>query len=394
MVRKNYRNHRVLAWVVAEMRKDVETGVRFPRNRTSILQFVFAIHGVHVRREREMVRGLPFHLQATAQRPCIIHRRHVPIMRIGLRHRQQRIRIVSPVTRKLPVKILGTVTKPKLRGRSRLEAARQVGIVKIGLPVTAISGITEQMPVGGIGTGKVDVGIERTCRLRIVVQDVGHGTRRKDVPVVIAAPVKTARPRKNTRLVILGSRPTELGIIALDNMVFVQNSAAQPRTQDFPLEALVKPATDRGMDLLVGVDERGLSPVVVDQFAESRRIAQSIAQVFADKARMHARSEPGIVFRTNYQVFLFTRDDVHGIHLVKVSGGILLDGILIGAVQRTQRPRVAQGIRTAQLGKNVEGGEVERVRRFHVAIFILASSIALAELGIELLAQVLEHFAI
>ena len=53
MVRNDERKNRILTLVITEVRKNIQTGVRFPRERLAAFKFVFAIHGAHVRRHRE-----------------------------------------------------------------------------------------------------------------------------------------------------------------------------------------------------------------------------------------------------------------------------------------------------------------------------------------------------
>ena len=102
------------------MGNHVQAGVRLPREGIArAFQFVFAIDGADIGGHGEMVGCFPLHLGTAAKDPGEIHVGHVFVLSVGLRHGQQRIRIVTTKTRSLHIQVLGTVTETQLGRGSR-----------------------------------------------------------------------------------------------------------------------------------------------------------------------------------------------------------------------------------------------------------------------------------
>ena len=70
-----------------------------------------------------------------------------------------------------------------------------------------------------------------------------------------------------------------------------------------------------------------------------------------------------------------------------------MDAVFIGAVQGAKRPGIPAAVGTVELRIDIVCRKVEGIRRLHVAVFDTVA-VALAELGKELFAQVLEHFLV
>ena len=225
-----------------------------------------------------------------------------------------------------------------------------------------------------------------------MVHRIGYRTKREYRLRVVALPIKTAHSRKYARLVVIGLRPAKINVAAVKEMMFVKQRPAHGRTEQLGLKLLVGAHAEGRMRLLVGINKRGhlLRRGVVP---EARSVLNRIAQVLAHNTRMQARAELGGVFRTHDKVGLFAPDNIDRIHLIVRCRGILAYGIFVCAVQGTQRPRVAHGIRTVQLRVEIHRLQVKRIGRLHAAI-IHAVSVALLELGKELFAQILEHVSI
>ena len=221
---------------------------------------------------------------------------------------------------------------------------------------------------------------------------IGNGTDRKDFLREVTPPVHAGCPRKYSRLEVIGLRITKIRIFAFDYMVLVKQGTTQFGAQDRPLEIPVESTTQSRMSLLVSVDKcrRFLR---IRRFAETRRIAERIAQNFTHEAGMSRRSKAGIIFGAHDQVLLLSLDNVDRVHLVVGSRSVLMDAVFIGAVQGTKRPGISAAVGAVKLRIDVVCREIKWIRRFHIAV-LDAISITLAELGKELFAQVLEHFLV
>ena len=310
MVRNDDRHNRVLARIIAEMRKNVQAGIRFPREGLATIQFVFTVDRAHVRRHREMVRSLELKRSRGSRHPGEIDRGHIVVLRIRLGHRQERIRIVAAKTRTLRHQVLGIIAQAQLAGHARFQTSRQVAIIVIRFPVATVGRIRKEPPVGGIDLREVLFKIQRCRRRSLVFTRIGNGTDRKDFLREIAPPVHTGSTRKHSRLEVIGLRIAEIGIFTFDNMMFIEQGAAQFGTQDRALKIPIKSASQSRMRLFVGIDKRRRF-LCVCRAAETRRIAERITQNFTHEACMGGSPEAGIIFGTHHQVLLLAFDNVN-----------------------------------------------------------------------------------
>ena len=177
-------------------------------------------------------------------------------------------------------------------------------------------------------------------------------------------------------------------------MVFIKQGPAQLGTQDRALEVLVDASGQSHVRLFIAIDI-GCGFLGISRIAETLGIAERIAQHLADQTGMHRSSETGIVFGTHHQILLLTFDNVNRVHFVIRGRGILVHAIFVRAIQGAQSPSIAVGVRAIKLGVHVKGGQIVRVRRFHVAVAARAfCATILAEFTKELFAHVLEHFIV
>ena len=168
--------------------------------------------------------------------------------------------------------------------------------------------------------------------------------------------------------------------------MFIENGTTQAGSKDIGMEILVGSGTQRRMRLVVTVNKRSCR--FIGQFArtESRRIANRIAQAFADKPCMEARPELRSIFTTDNQILLASFDNINRIDAAVRRRRILTYLVFIGTVKYTQRPgRISQRIGTVQLRINIERRKVKRIRRLHLAV-ARAIVIALTEFRKELFA--------
>ena len=310
VVRNDDRYNRVLARIVAEVRKDVQAGIRFPREGLATIQFVFTVDRAHVRRHREMVRSLELKRSRGSRHPGEIDRGHIVVLRIRLGHRQERIRIVAAKARTLRHQVLGIIAQAQLAGHARFQASRQVAIIVIRFPVATVSRIRKEPPVGGINLRKVLFKVQR-CRWRsLVFTRIGNGADRKNFLREVTPPVHAGSPRKHSRLEVIGLRIAEIGIFTFDNMMFIEQGAAQFGSQDRALEIPVESTTQSRMRLFVGINKCRRF-LCVCRAAETRRIAERITQNFTHEAGMSRRSKAGIIFGAHDQVLLLAFDNVN-----------------------------------------------------------------------------------
>ena len=341
-----------------------------------------------------MVRSLEFHRGRSTCHPGVVNRGHIFVLRKSLRHREQRIRVVTAKAGTLSHKVLGVVTQAELAGHARFQATRQIAVIIIRLPVAAVSGVCNQSPVSSVHMRKVLVKVERGRRSRFAFSQVGHRTHRKNLLRKVALPVHAAGTRPHARIKVIRNRTTVILVTTFHEVVFIKQGPAQLGAQDTSLEVLVDAACQSRMGLFVTVNIGG-GFLGISRIAESLRIAERIAQHFANHAGVSRGSEAGIVFGTNHQVLLLAFDNVDRVHLVIRGRGILVHAVFIGAIQGAQGPSVAVGVRTVKLGIHVKSGQVVRIRGFHVAVAARAFGTAvLAEFTKELFAHVLEHFVV
>ena len=394
MVRQNHRHNRILARIISEMRHHIQTGVRFPRQRLSALQFVFTIHRACIHREREVMRSLPFQRSRSARNPSVINRSHIIVISKSLRQREERIKVETSKARELSHQVLGAVAKAKLERRSRFQTTGQIAIVKVMLPVCTVSSIAKESPVSRVCFRQITFHIERSRRQSLVVRSIRHSSHRKHVFRIIILPVKSHCTRQNARLVIATFFTTRNRETAFNHVVFIENSATQVRTKDVCIKSLIRTSTERRMRLAVTVNKSSCRFIGKLARTESRRITQRIAQALADKPRMEARAKLRSVFSTKHQILLATLDNINRIDGTISRRCILTDLVFIRAVQRSQSPSlISERIGTVQLSINIKCRKIKRIRRLHLAV-ARAIVITLAEFRKELFAQIFEHLAI
>ena len=122
------------------------------------------------------MRSFPFHAGVRAEHPGIIDRGNVLVLRVSLGQGHHRIEVVTAKAACLRNQVLRIVAEPEFRGCSRLEPARKVAIVVKVLPVAAVGGVSEHVPVRGILLGQVLLEIDGGRGPCVMVHRIGNRT--------------------------------------------------------------------------------------------------------------------------------------------------------------------------------------------------------------------------